>query len=97
MKMLQKQMPVLHEPWFPVDISEHCFTQLYPKEQLVYLTPHCCNDLEKWDHDAHGNTENQLAINLGIFGKLGGTGRLVVFEIIGGLTSPNSYVTIRGN
>jgi ribonuclease P protein 1 len=52
MKMLQKHMPVLHEPWFPVDISYQCFSQLSPKEQSVYLTPHCRNDLEKWDHDA---------------------------------------------
>jgi hypothetical protein len=36
-------------------------------------------------------------ILLGIFSNLGGTGRLIVFEIFGGLTSPNSYVTIRGN
>jgi hypothetical protein len=34
---------------------------------------------------------------MGIFSKLGGTGSLIVFEIFGGLISPNTYVTIQGN
>jgi hypothetical protein len=43
-----------------------------------------------------GKTKNRFVYKLGFFSKLGGTGRLIVFEIFGGLTSPNSYVTIRG-
>jgi hypothetical protein len=43
------------------------------------------------------NSVTDIPSWLGIFSKLGGTGRLIVFEIFGDLTSPNSYVTIRGN
>ena len=51
-KHFQKHVPTLYEPDFPVNITEKHYLDLFPKEKLVYLTPHCNNELKEYDHDA---------------------------------------------
>lgn len=41
----------MDEPWFPLNIHEDSYLNHFPKEKLVYLTPHCRNDLEEFNHD----------------------------------------------
>lgn len=51
-KYLNKYVPPLYEPDFPVNITEKSYLDLFPKEKLVYLTPHCRDELKEYDHDA---------------------------------------------
>lgn len=51
MHYLRKHIPTLDEPWFPLNIHEKCFTEVFPKEKLVYLTPHTRNELDSFNHD----------------------------------------------
>ena len=39
-------------PDYPLEWSEKCYTELYPKENLVYLTPDCREELKVYDPDA---------------------------------------------
>lgn len=41
----------MREPEFPLNLHEECFTKVFPKEKLVYLTPHCKENLEEFNHD----------------------------------------------
>lgn len=52
MKQLHKNIPSLHEPWFPMNIHTKSYLDLFPKENLVYLTPHCREELTCFDPDA---------------------------------------------
>ncbi|CAD0194878.1 unnamed protein product [Chrysodeixis includens] len=52
MKQLQKNIPSLDEPWFPMNIHTQSYLDIFPKEKLVYLTPHCREELTEFDHDA---------------------------------------------
>lgn len=47
----KKVIPTLDEPWFPVNITEESYLDLFPKEKLVYLTPHCRTDLKEFNSD----------------------------------------------
>lgn len=51
MKYLRTMIPVLDEDSFIVNIHEGCFTELFPKKNLVYLTPHTRDDLEEYNED----------------------------------------------
>ena len=33
-------------------VTEKCYTELYPKEDIVYLTPNSQYNMEDYDHDA---------------------------------------------
>uniref|UniRef100_A0A182LVK1 RNA (guanine-9-)-methyltransferase domain-containing protein 1 n=1 Tax=Anopheles culicifacies TaxID=139723 RepID=A0A182LVK1_9DIPT len=51
MKQLEKHLVQLHQPEFPFNITERSYMDLFPKERLVYLTPHCKNDLTEFNPD----------------------------------------------
>lgn len=51
MHYLEKHIPTMREPEFPLNLHEECFTKVFPKEKLVYLTPHCKENLEEFNHD----------------------------------------------
>ncbi|XP_034111671.1 mitochondrial ribonuclease P protein 1 homolog [Drosophila albomicans] len=51
MQILQRYIPTMHNPEFPINVHRECFTELFPKKQLVYLTPHCREDLVSYDPD----------------------------------------------
>ncbi|KAM8712785.1 hypothetical protein ACLKA7_013163 [Drosophila subpalustris] len=51
MQILKRYIPTMLNPEFPMNIHSQCFTELFPKEQLVYLTPHCREDLVTYDPD----------------------------------------------
>ncbi|XP_034830285.1 mitochondrial ribonuclease P protein 1 homolog [Maniola hyperantus] len=52
MKQLRKNIPSLEEPWFPLNIHTKGYLDLFPKQKLVYLTPHCREELTYFDPDA---------------------------------------------
>lgn len=52
MKQFKKNIPSLVEPWFPLNIHKESYLELFPKDKLVYLTPHCKEELTHFDHDA---------------------------------------------
>lgn len=52
MKQLRRNIPSLEEPWFPLNIHTKSYLDIFPKDKLVYLTPHCREELTKFDHDA---------------------------------------------
>lgn len=51
MKNLQKHIPTMLETGFPINIHEESYLELFPRKKLVYLTPHCNNDLLEYNHD----------------------------------------------
>lgn len=52
MKQFRINVPSLDEPWFPMQIHSESYTDIFPKEKLVYLTPHCHEELTEFDADA---------------------------------------------
>lgn len=52
MKQFEKFIPTLYEPWFPLNIHECSYLDIFPKNQLVYLTPHCQEEMREFDPDA---------------------------------------------
>lgn len=42
---LARAMPTLFNRTCPLDMHKNCFTEIFPKERLVYLTPDCGTDL----------------------------------------------------
>lgn len=42
----------MHEPWFPLNVHEKSYLNVFPKNQLVYLTPHSPEVMTNYDHDA---------------------------------------------
>lgn len=48
MKWLKNFMPNLKSQTFPAEIHEQNVIDVFPKERLVYLTPHCDNELEEF-------------------------------------------------
>lgn len=50
-KQLAKTIPTIDEPTFPLNYTEKSYLELYPKEKLVYLTPHCNEMLKEYNHD----------------------------------------------
>lgn len=51
MKVLMKFMPSLLDPAFPVHVHKENVTEVFPRERLVYLTPHCRTDLNVYNPD----------------------------------------------
>lgn len=49
MKEIEKRMPNLHDPNFTIEVHDECFTDLYPRENLVYLTPESKNLLSDYN------------------------------------------------
>ncbi|XP_019874521.2 mitochondrial ribonuclease P protein 1 homolog [Aethina tumida] len=47
-----RHIPTAVEPHFPINMHEESYLDKFPKEQLVYLTPHCREELLHYDHDA---------------------------------------------
>ncbi|XP_043198888.1 mitochondrial ribonuclease P protein 1 homolog [Amphibalanus amphitrite] len=52
MEFLRRVIPSVEEPGFPLHLNQENYLDLYPKDRLVYLTPHCRNELREFDHDA---------------------------------------------
>jgi ribonuclease P protein 1 len=52
MQSLHKHIGTVNEPWFPLHLHESSYLDKFPKEQLVYLTPHCREEMLEYDHDA---------------------------------------------
>lgn len=52
MKQFKKNIPSISEPWFPLNIHQCSYLDLFPKKDLVYLTPHCREELSTYNHDA---------------------------------------------
>ncbi|RZF32858.1 hypothetical protein LSTR_LSTR009973 [Laodelphax striatellus] len=48
-KVLSKYIPTMFEESYPINVTDKHYLELFPKERLVYLTPHCNNDLGKYD------------------------------------------------
>ena len=51
-KTLHKHIPTLYDIDFPLNITQKSYMDLFPRDRLVYLTPHCRTYLNTWDHDA---------------------------------------------
>lgn len=51
-KMLHKYIPTMYDLEFPMNVHEKSYLDLFPKENLVYLTPHCREEMDKYEHDA---------------------------------------------
>ncbi|XP_059050862.1 mitochondrial ribonuclease P protein 1 homolog isoform X2 [Achroia grisella] len=51
MKQLEKNIPSIKESWFPLNIHTKSYLDIFPKNKLVYLTPHCREELTKFDYD----------------------------------------------
>ncbi|XP_032666299.1 mitochondrial ribonuclease P protein 1 homolog [Odontomachus brunneus] len=47
----QRFMPNLFDQDFPAIVTSQSYLDLFPKDQLVYLTPHCKTDLVEYDPD----------------------------------------------
>ncbi|KAK3882593.1 hypothetical protein Pcinc_013040 [Petrolisthes cinctipes] len=48
----QRFVPQLLQPEFPMTVSAESYLESYPREQLVYLTPHCREEMTQYDHNA---------------------------------------------
>lgn len=51
MQHLQKLVPTMLDKAFPLNVHTGSYLDLFPKEKLVYLTPHCRHDLLEFNHD----------------------------------------------
>lgn len=49
---LHKHIVTMYEKWFPLNLHEQSYMDLFPKQNLVYLTPHCRNEITEYDHEA---------------------------------------------
>lgn len=49
-QQLYSYIPTIEEPDFPLTLHEESYLDIFPKNKIVYLTPHCKNDL-KYSHD----------------------------------------------
>jgi ribonuclease P protein 1 len=52
MKHFLKWMPHLYSPEFPINLSSKSYLDLFPREKLVYLTPHCKTEMTHFDFDS---------------------------------------------
>lgn len=51
MKQFHKYIPRIYDMDFPVNVHPDSYLDMFPKEKLVYLTPHCKKDLLEYSHD----------------------------------------------
>jgi len=52
MRGLHKFIATMYEPAFPLHLHQQSYLDLFPKEKLIYLTPHCREVMTEFDHDA---------------------------------------------
>ncbi|KAF0761853.1 mitochondrial ribonuclease P protein 1 [Aphis craccivora] len=50
-KCLSKTIPTIDDPTFPLNYTKQSYLDLYPREKLVYLTPHCNEELKEYNYD----------------------------------------------
>lgn len=50
-RILKKFIPTMLDPEFPMNVHTESMTEKFDKDKLVYLTPHCSKDLDKFSHD----------------------------------------------
>ena len=50
--LLLRSLPTLCNDNFPASVHESSYLDMFPKDKLVYLTPHCRNEMVEYDHDA---------------------------------------------
>ncbi|XP_066146452.1 mitochondrial ribonuclease P protein 1 homolog [Euwallacea fornicatus] len=50
-KSLEKNIPTVFEKDFPINIHENSYLDLFSKERLIYLTPHCREEMRTFNHD----------------------------------------------
>lgn len=48
---LEKMVPTLRNLDFPLDVHKECYMDLFPKDQLIYLTPYSQNVLRDYNAD----------------------------------------------
>lgn len=48
-KMIKVIPSIIEDPAYPFNYTSKNYLDLYPKEKLVYLTPHCSETLQKFD------------------------------------------------
>lgn len=69
-KILHKFIPNMLDKEFPINVTSESMTSKFDKSKLVYLTPHCSNDLETFSHEdiyiigAMVDKSNQEALSL---------------------------------
>lgn len=51
-RRLSRYIPVINRPEFPLTITGESYLDRFPKDKLVYLTPHCREEMTTYDHDA---------------------------------------------
>ncbi|XP_068248840.1 mitochondrial ribonuclease P protein 1 homolog [Palaemon carinicauda] len=51
-KRLHRYIPTMYDLDFPLTLNPESYLECFPKEKLVYLTPHCNEELTHFDHDA---------------------------------------------
>lgn len=49
MKRLHKIIPSLYDPEFPLNITSKCYSEIFDKNKLVYLTPHANTVMKNYD------------------------------------------------
>ncbi|KZS12586.1 Mitochondrial ribonuclease P protein 1 [Daphnia magna] len=52
MKHLVKLVPSLYNSDFPINISPKSYLDIFPRDKLIYLTPHCQNEMTRFDPDS---------------------------------------------
>nr|XP_053627253.1 mitochondrial ribonuclease P protein 1 homolog [Cherax quadricarinatus] len=52
MQRLAKFIPTMYQPEFPLIMTPESYLDTFPRDKLVYLTPHCNENMENYDHDA---------------------------------------------
>lgn len=51
MTQLVKRIPTLYDPGYALNITEKSYMDLYPRDRLVYLSPHAREEMKDFDHD----------------------------------------------
>lgn len=51
MNNFKRNMPNIFDDDFPAVVTSQSYLDLFPKDQLLYLTPHCRTDLTEYDPD----------------------------------------------
>lgn len=51
-QLTMRGIPTLLNDEYPVECHEKDYLDVFPKEKLVYLTPHCREEMTTYDHDA---------------------------------------------
>lgn len=50
--LLHRSLPTMYNPEFPMNLTEESYLDKFDRNKLVYLTPHCKDLMQKFDHDA---------------------------------------------